>query len=90
MKIFMGKLCIEVKDLKNKVGCEKNYKVGQRWEMVDNSLPGGICIGAMSALLPWITCIKYNAKMPWTKPNQIEVCCTDPDHPIVFEITYKD
>lgn len=66
--------------------CECHYQVNDEWNMTDTTLPEGICIGAMSALLPWITCIKYQAKMPWTAEGKIKVCCTDPDHPVVFEI----
>ena len=32
--------------------CEMYYKKGQKWIMDGQDLPGGICIGAMSALLP--------------------------------------
>lgn len=71
-------------------GCEANYKVGDSWKMEDGMLPGGICVGAMSALLPWITCIKYNANIPWSEPKKITVCCTDPDYPVVFEIRREE
>lgn len=86
----MSRIIIEVIEKKGGTGCENTYRIGQKWEINGSSLPGGICIGAMSALLPWITCIKYGARMPWSEPGHINVCCTDPDHPVVFEIRYEE
>lgn len=79
-------LIIEVIDSKEKNGCEQEYKKGKRWIIKDNTIPGGFCVGGLSALLPWITCIKYNANIPWENNNEIKICCTDPDHPVTFQI----
>ena len=67
--------------------CEMCYKKGQKWIMDGQGIPGGICIGAMSALLPWITCIKYDAKLYWEKEGEVSVCCTDADYPVKFKIS---
>ena len=66
--------------------CEMHYYKGKKWIMQDQDLPGGICIGAMSALLPWITCIKYDATLYWEKKGEVTVCCTDADYPVTFKI----
>ncbi len=79
------KMKIEVVSVPDK-RCECKYVKGMTWVMDGPELPGGLCIGAMSALLPWITCIKYDATMPWTKKGEIEVCCTDADYPVKFKI----
>lgn len=86
----MSKVVIEVVDMKGGPGCENKYIVGQKWEMSGSVMPGGLCIGLMSALLPWITCAKYGARVPWSQPNKINICCTDPDHPVIFEIRYEN
>ncbi len=67
--------------------CEMCYHKGQKWIMDSQGLPGGICIGAMSALLPWITCIKYDAKLYWENHGEVTVCCTDADYPVTFKIS---
>lgn len=82
----MSKIKISVAHTPSSELCECKYVKDQNWIVDGATLPGGICIGAMSALLPWITCIKYKASMPWTKDGKIKVCCTDPDHPVTFEI----
>ncbi|MDF9844145.1 MULTISPECIES: TIGR04076 family protein [unclassified Paenibacillus] len=82
----MKKLKIEVIEKRGPAGCENNYQVGQTWIMEDNCVPEGFCIGVLSALLPWFTCALYDASIPWSNDGSIEVCCTDPDHPVVFRI----
>lgn len=67
--------------------CEMNYYKGKKWIMDGQDLPAGICIGAMSALLPWITCIKYDATLYWEKKGEVKVCCTDADYPVTFKIS---
>lgn len=82
----MKKIQIEVmSDVDSR--CEMCYHKGQKWIMEDQGLPGGICIGAMSALLPWITCIKYDAELYWEKKGEVNVCCTDSDYPVKFKIS---
>ena len=89
-RYIMVKIKIKVVHTPSSELCECNYVQDDSWVFDGATLPGGICIGAMSALLPWITCIKYDASMPWTERGRINVCCTDPDHPVTFEIKLLD
>ena len=86
----MSKIRISVLHTPSPELCECKYTYNKHWIIEDTTLPGGICIGAISALLPWITCIKYKASMPWTEDGVIKVCCTDPDHPVTFEIKLEE
>lgn len=70
--------------------CECHYHKGDSWEMNSFQIPGGLCVGAMSALLPWLTCIKYGAHIPWSKNGKIEVCCSDADYPVTFQLEIRE
>ncbi|MBD3404160.1 TIGR04076 family protein [candidate division GN15 bacterium] len=57
--------------------CPAGHKVGDTWT-VGRYTPEGMCLGAFSSLLPYITTLRYGGSFPWEKdPDKATFCCPD-------------
>jgi uncharacterized repeat protein (TIGR04076 family) len=66
--------------------CPNGHKVGDRWR-VERLTPGGICMGAFSSLLPYITTLRCGGSFPWEKEEgEGSFCCPDPNVVNVFHL----
>jgi len=66
--------------------CPNGHKVGDEF-IVGRRTPGGICLGAFGALLPFITTLRYGGSFPWEKgDNDGTFCCPDPKVVNVFHL----
>ena len=42
-------------------------------------------------MLPFLTVMRFGGKFPWgNKDGSIQICCPDPENPVVFEIKVKE
>ena len=77
---------VSVKVISQQGTCEAGHKVGDQW-LVGDKAPEGLCIFALSSLLPFITPLMYGGSFPWEKdPDMTTVACPDANNPVVFEI----
>jgi uncharacterized repeat protein (TIGR04076 family) len=74
------------KEISQKGNCEAGHRVGDEW-LVGEKTPEGLCIFALSSLLPFITPLMYGGSFPWEKdPDMTTVACPDGQNPVVFEL----
>jgi uncharacterized repeat protein (TIGR04076 family) len=58
--------------------CHRGHRVGDEW-IVGGVTPAGICLGAFSSLLPYITVLRFGGDFPWeTQDGEGTFAC--PDH----------
>ncbi len=66
--------------------CPNGHKVGDKF-IVGRKTPGGMCMGAFSSLLPYITTLRYGGSFPWEKgKHDGTFCCPDPKVVNVFHV----
>ena len=59
--------------------CQGNvHQVGQEID-VENTTPGGMCLGAWNAIAPYLTALRYGGNFPWEKEKGVAtIHCPDP------------
>jgi len=66
--------------------CPNGHKVGDQF-IVGRTTPGGMCMGAFGALLPFITALRYGGDFPWEKEKgSATLCCPDPEVVNTFKL----
>jgi uncharacterized repeat protein (TIGR04076 family) len=69
---------VKVKLISQLKKCPAGHKVGDEF-LVGNLSPGGICVGALSSLLPFILTLKFGGSFFWEKKaGEGTFCCPDP------------
>ncbi len=58
--------------------CHNGHKVGDEW-VVERFTPAGMCMGAFSSLLPYITTLQFGGSFPWEKTEGAGLFAC-PDH----------
>ena len=59
--------------------CPAGHRVGDEF-IVGNLSPGGMCMGALSSLLPFIHTLKFGGNFFWEKKaGEGTFCCPDPE-----------
>ncbi len=70
--------------------CQAGYHEVGDVIMVDGTTPGGVCLGAWTALGPYVTALMYGANFPWESEEGVAtIQCSDPKG-IVFELRRVD
>ena len=58
--------------------CHAGHKLGDEW-VVGRFTPAGMCMGAFSSLLPYITTLRFGGSFPWEE-REGEATLACPDH----------
>ena len=66
--------------------CQGNiHRVGEVFS-VDDTTPGGICIGAWNAIAPYLTTLSCGGNFPWEREDGVAtIHCPDPEG-IILEL----
>jgi uncharacterized repeat protein (TIGR04076 family) len=66
--------------------CPNGHNVGDTWT-AGRLTPGGLCLGAMSSLMPAITALRFGGNFPWMSEAGVGFFCC-PDHNVqnVFKL----
>jgi len=68
--------------------CDANHKISETFYLRDGLTPGGICVGAYSAIHPVATMLMFGGGYPWRDPQGVvQVACQDGANPVIFELT---
>lgn len=66
--------------------CPNGHCIGDTF-IVGRQTPGGMCLGAFGALLPFITTLRFGGRFPWEKGEGAgHFACPDPLVRNVFRI----
>ncbi len=77
---------VKIKVISQKGTCGAGHKVGDEFDCSGNT-PGGICIFAFNALMPFLLPLMFGGIFPWSgNPDKIEAVCPDALNPVVFEL----
>ena len=78
---------VKVKIVSQKGTCVMDHKEGDEWVFSTPS-PAGLCMGAFTALAPFIRTLQYGGEYEWPiGSGTLQMCCPDPFNPVIFEIT---
>ena len=81
----MGCDKVELKVVSGKCA-DGSMKIGDTY-LIEDKTPEGICIGAFSAVLPYLLTLRYGGNSPWEKEEGFGVIsCPDPVAGIKMEI----
>jgi len=70
--------------------CPNGHKVGEE-HVVRRKSPGGICLGSLSAVLPYLTALRYGASFPWEdEEGVITIGCPDHENCVVWRLERLD
>jgi uncharacterized repeat protein (TIGR04076 family) len=56
------------------------HPLGQKWTF-DGVTPGGMCLGAFHAIVPYLYTLRCGGVFPWAEPNErdtVDIKCADP------------
>jgi len=80
---------IIVKRIMGKGVCPAGYKPGDRFIYHYDKID--FCTWAFHSMLPFLAVMRFGGKFPWgNKDGSIQICCPDPENPVVFEIKVKE
>ncbi len=66
--------------------CPAGHRVGDEF-LVGNKTPAGLCMGAFSSLLPYISTLRFGGSFFWEKNDgEGTFCCPDPEVVNVFHL----
>mgnify|MGYP000940992340 CR=1 FL=1 len=81
---------LQIKVVDQKGICPLGYKVGDTFYVKDGMTPSGLCITALSALIPGISVLMVGGSFPWEDdPEATCRSCQDYKNPVIFEIRRK-
>lgn len=66
--------------------CHFGHKVGDKVYLDGKKIRGDVCYWALSAILPRIIAMRFDAKLHWVKNDVDYGCCSDPKNLVIFEI----
>lgn len=70
--------------------CPNGHRVGEEY-LVKHKTPGGICMGAFSSILPYLTSLRFGASFPWEdEPGTITLGCPDHENCVVWRLERVD
>ena len=79
------KIQVSVKKVTKGV-CPNAMKPGKSW-IVDTKTPGGICMGALSSLLPYIRAMSFGGTFYFQEePDAVQFSCPDHERHVIFEL----
>ena len=83
---------LEITLIRGEGCCAAGHTIGDKWLWSGDSeqldLGSGMCVHALSSMLPKLTAMRYGAKLPWLKEdaNTSDHLCPDVANPHVFRI----
>lgn len=78
---------LQVKVVDQKGNCPLGYKIGDTFYINEGKSPYGLCMTALSALVPGISVLMVGGSFPWeTDPEATRRACQDYKNMVVFEI----
>ncbi|MBI4332579.1 MAG: TIGR04076 family protein [Chloroflexi bacterium] len=67
--------------------CPNGMKPGRNW-ILDSKTPGGICLGALSTILPYARAISFGGTFYFQEtPDSVEFSCPDHERHVTFRLT---
>lgn len=67
-----------------KVTCPNGHKVGDEF-VFDRKSPAGICLSALSSILPFVRVLQFGGSFPWEEnPDEATIGCPDCENLTVF------
>jgi len=76
---------ISIKAVKGE--CIAGHKVGDNWLIEGGKTVGGICMGAWTAIYPYVRALADGAEFHWAKDKDVvSLACPDAQNPVVFEL----
>ena len=78
---------ITVKEIRGKGECDHKHKIGDVLHIGD----GLLCPWAANSIMPFATALRFGGAAPWKERDNdiMEICCPDPDNPVVFKLTRR-
>lgn len=77
---------VKIRVISQKGTCEAGHKVGDEYDCIGLT-PGGVCMFAFNALMPFVMPMMFGGTFPWTEnPDRAEAVCPDAENPVVFEM----
>ncbi len=77
---------VAVKVVSQKGTCPNEHRVGEEW-VLGKKTPQGICLSALSTLLPAVRVLMFGGSFPWeADPDVATIACQDAEKPVVFEL----
>lgn len=84
---FGRRVSIEIVEIHGSGRCSIGLDVGRTWLVESPSVPAGMCMWAWSALMPFLTPLRFGGALPWEDdPMTARVCCPDPENTVVFRL----
>jgi uncharacterized repeat protein (TIGR04076 family) len=78
---------VKIKIVSQKGSCGAGHKKGDEW-VIRGQTPAHMCNAAYTALAPFVRTLQYGGEYEWPLGSgTLQLCCTDPFNPVVFEIT---
>ena len=78
------KIEVTVKEIK---GVCDMHRVGDKVEIVGDSVSGRICTMALHAIFPFVFAMQYGSDFPWLKDKDVGTAyCPDPLGLVLFEV----
>jgi uncharacterized repeat protein (TIGR04076 family) len=69
-----------------KGACPNGHKVGEEF-IFDRKSPAGICLSALSSILPFVRVLEFGGSFPWEEnPDEITVGCPDCEQQTAFRL----
>ncbi len=77
---------VEVTVVSQEGRCGAGHKVGDSWTF-DQKSPEGLCLAAMSPILPFVWALRFKGEFPWAEDKDVQrLACPDSRNPVVFEL----
>jgi uncharacterized repeat protein (TIGR04076 family) len=78
---------VRVRIISQKGTCVFGHKEGDEW-IFGTTSPAGLCMGALTALAPFIRAMQYGGEYEWPAGSGVaQLCCPDPYNQVIFELT---
>jgi uncharacterized repeat protein (TIGR04076 family) len=70
--------------------CPNGHRLGEEY-LFKNKTVAGICMGAFSSMLPYLTALRYGASFPWEEQEgAITLGCPDHENCVVWRLERVD
>ena len=81
-----GPWAVRMKIVGMKGACPSGHEIGEEHVVRDKS-PGGLCMGSLNAVLPYVTALRYGGSFPWTdREGEITIGCPDHENCVVWKL----
>ncbi|KJS21870.1 MAG: hypothetical protein VR72_08380 [Clostridiaceae bacterium BRH_c20a] len=78
---------LQIKVVDQKGECPVGHKIGETFYIKEGKSPTGLCMTALSALIPGISVLIVGASFPWEEDPAVTCrSCQDYKNPVIFEI----